>query len=72
MTVLDTMEDGTRLGRYVLLRDAEGRRHALAVTSVVALSETDDGDTLLHLSGGRMLRTATPLTAALAWFTLGS
>ena len=72
MTVLDTVEDGTRLGRYVLLRDVEGRRHALAATSVVALSETDAGDTLLYLPGGRMLRIATPLATALAWITPGS
>ena len=61
------LEDGARVGRFVVLRDVDGRRHATAVTGILALSDADDGDTLLHLPAGRILRVPYPLTAVLAW-----
>ena len=61
------LEDGARVGRFVVLRDVDGRRHATAVTGILALSDADDGDTLLHLPAGRILRVPYSLTTVLAW-----
>jgi hypothetical protein len=60
------LDDGTRIGRYVVLRDIDGQRHAIAVSAVVALGETD-GDTLLHLPGARTLCVPHSLVTVLAW-----
>ncbi|MFC7739001.1 hypothetical protein ACFQX4_25170 [Roseomonas sp. GCM10028921] len=58
---------GTRIGRYLVFRDVDGRRHALAATAVLAACEEEDGDVLLLLPGGRAVRVAVPLWTALAW-----
>jgi len=63
----DALSEGERHGRFVVLRDVDGRRHALAATAVVAVSEEEDGDTVLLLPGGRALRLAVPLPTVLAW-----
>ena len=60
------VEDGQRIGRYVLVRDIEGRLHALAATAVSAACETDDG-ALLMLPGGRMVHVPRPLLSVLGW-----
>jgi hypothetical protein len=57
MRILSTFQDedlteGTRVGRYLVLRDIDGRRHALAASAVQAACEEED-DVLLFLSGGR-------------------
>lgn len=59
-------EDGTRVGRYLLLRDVDGTMHAVSATAVPAMCEIDDG-TLLMLPGGKMLRVARPLMTVLSW-----
>ena len=64
----DTLEEGSRIGRYVLLRDADGRLHALSATAVAALCETDDG-CLLMLPGGRIMRVTHSMPRLLAWLT---
>jgi hypothetical protein len=61
------LAEGTRLGRYVVVRDVNGRRHALAATAVVAISEEEDGDIVLFLPGGRALRISVPLATVLDW-----
>lgn len=58
--------EGTRIGRFVLIRDIEGRMHAVAAGSVAAACETDDG-TLLMLPGGRMVHVARPMMRVLSW-----
>jgi len=51
---LTTLEDGQRVGRYLVLRDIDGRRHAVAAGAVSALCETDDG-VVLMLPGGKLV-----------------
>ena len=60
------VEDGQRVGRYVLVRDVEGRLHALAATSVSAVCETDDG-ALLMLPGGKLVHVPRPLLTVMEW-----
>ena len=58
--------EGTHIGRFVVLRDLEGRSLAVAAGSVAAISETDDG-ALLMLSGGRMVQVPQALETVLLW-----
>ena len=60
------LEDGQRIGRFVVLRDLAGQRHAIAAGSVGAVCETDDGSLLL-LPGGRLVHVGQPLATVLAW-----
>ena len=62
----DRLEDRLRVGRFVVLRDLDGRTHAVAATSVGAMCETDDG-TLLMLPGGRMVHVPQALATVLGW-----
>ena len=50
--------EGQRFGRFVVLRDTDGRVYAIAAGAVAAACETDDG-TLLMLPGA--------LTSVLGW-----
>jgi hypothetical protein len=43
------IEEGGRIGRFVVMRDSEGRIHAVAATAVSAICETDDGALLRSL-----------------------
>lgn len=58
-------EDWQRIGRFLVVRDLEGHRHALAAGSIAAICETDDG-VLLMLPGGRLVHVATTLGGILA------
>ena len=58
--------EGERVGRYVVLRDRDGQLHAVSLTGVGAMCETDDGVILL-LPGGRMIHVCQSLAAVLAW-----
>ena len=60
------LSEGERVGRFVVLRDIEGRVHAVAAGSVGAVCETDDG-TLLMLPGARLLHVPRPMVMVLAW-----
>ena len=59
-------QEGERIGRFVVLRDPEGRLHAIAATSVSAICETDDGVVLL-LPGGRMMKVEQDMATVLEW-----
>ena len=64
---MDTdLEEGTRIGRFLVLRDMEGQRHAVAIGAVSALGETDHG-TLLLLPGGRLIHVPQPMRRMLCW-----
>ncbi len=62
----ECLADGTRIGRFVVLRDTDGRVHAVAAGSVAAICETDDG-TLLMLPGARMVHVPRPMAVVLGW-----
>ena len=61
-----SLGDGQRIGRFVVLRDLGGQRHAIAAGSVGAVCETEDGSLLL-LPGGRLVHVGQPLATVLAW-----
>ena len=60
------LTEGTRVGRFVILRDLEGHLHAIAAGSIGAICETDDGSLIL-LPGGRLLQVSQPLVKLLDW-----
>ncbi len=66
---VDQKEEGTRVGRYVLLRDEDGCLHALSASAVMGLRECDEGCMLL-LTGSRMLRVSHSLSRVLEWLAL--
>lgn len=53
--------------RYVVLRDRDGRRTAVARGAVSAVSEAEDGGALLYLPGGRVACVDEDLDAVLGW-----
>lgn len=62
------MEPGIRIGRFLLLRDAEGTRHAVSLSATLALCELPDGGgTLMLLPGGRLIRLEAELEEVLTW-----
>ena len=60
------LSEGERVGRFVVLRDLDGRVHAVAAGSVAAVCETDDG-ALLMLPGARLLHVPQPMAVVLGW-----
>lgn len=62
----ELLEEGMRVGRFVILRDVNGVTHAMAVGSIAAVCETDDGS-LLMLPGGRMVHVPRAMDVVLGW-----
>ena len=60
------LEEGERVGRFLILRDQDGCLHAVAAGAVSVLREADDG-TLLMMSGGRMLSVPRAMRTVLGW-----
>lgn len=60
------LEEGERIGRFLVIRDLDGRLHAVSAGAVAAMCETDDG-TVMMLPGGRLVQVARPLEVMLAW-----
>ena len=46
-------------GSYILLRDRDGRRHAVRRGLILGFSETEEGDVALHLARGSLVLTVT-------------
>ena len=63
---LAALEEGERVGRFIILRDTDGTTHAVAALSVAAVCQTEDG-ALLMLPGGKLLHVTQPLALVLAW-----
>ncbi len=61
-----TLEEGERIGRFLVIRDLDGRLHAVSAGGVAAMCESDDG-TVLMLPGGRLVQVSQPLEVLLAW-----
>ncbi len=64
--LVEPLQDGTRVGRFVVLRDVEGRTCAVSAGAVGALCETDQG-TLMMLLGGRLLEVPWGMGLVLGW-----
>jgi hypothetical protein len=60
------LTEGERVGRYVVLRDRDGRLHAVAPGGVGAVCEVDDG-TLVMLPAGRMIHIEHSMSVVLDW-----
>ncbi len=61
-----TLAEGERVGRFVVLRDLDGKLHAVSAGSVGAICETEEGVILL-LPGGRLIHVGRPMPVVLAW-----
>lgn len=61
------LEEGERIGRFVILRDVDGRTHAVAAGSVAAVCQTDEG-ALVMLPGGRLVHVSQQIDVVLRWF----
>ena len=62
----EPLEEGTRVGRFMILRDLNGTIHAVAIGSIAAICETDDG-ALLMLPGARMVHVPRTIETVLQW-----
>lgn len=62
----ERLVEGERVGRFVVLRDLEGRLHALSATAVSAACETDEG-TILMLPGARLVHVPHDVRTVLTW-----
>ncbi len=58
-----------RLGRFLLLHDAEGRLVAVAPTALLVAAATDDGGTVAILAGGKALMFEEDVPTVVGWFS---
>ncbi len=54
-------------GRFVVVRDRDGCRKAVARHAVSAVCETEEGGSVLMLPGGRMIQVEEDLDTVLQW-----
>lgn len=57
-----------RHGPFVVVRDIEGRKHALRGNAIIGVTETDGDESALVLQGGRLLLVDASLEEVIAWF----
>jgi hypothetical protein len=62
----DNLAEGDRVGRFIILRDVGGITHAVAVGSVAAMCETDEG-VFMMLPGGRLIHIPQSMAVILEW-----
>lgn len=62
-----SLEEGERVGRFVVLRDRDGQLHAVSASGVGAMCEIE-GSVLLLLPGGRLVNVVYSMSQLLAWF----
>ena len=64
------MVAGERVGGFVVLTDEDGLCHAVRCHAVMALSDADGtgSDTVLQLSGNRVVTVRRPMREVLEWF----
>ena len=58
-----------RIGRFLLLRDAEGRLVAVSPNALLVAAATDDGGTVAVLAGGKALMFAEDVATVVGWFS---
>ena len=66
MPEIEVLAEGQRVARFLVVRDVDGRRHAVSASAVAALCEMDDG-TLLLLPGGRLIHVPQTLDVVVHW-----
>jgi len=64
------VEEGDRIGRFVVFRDQDGRVLAIAAGAVSAICETDDGGVLVQFSG-KLSYLDQPIATVLTWLDGG-
>lgn len=57
-----------RIGRFLLLRDAEGRLVAMSSSALLVAAATDDGGTVTVLAGGKALMFPEDVPTVVGWF----
>jgi hypothetical protein len=67
---IQMLEEGDRVGRFVILRDVDGRLHAILATSVSLVCEADSGCMVL-LPGGRAIMVERDVGQVLTWLGCG-
>ena len=60
-------KDGAGHSRFVVVRDRDGCRKAVARHAVSAVCETEEGGSVLMLPGGRMIAVEEDLDTVLQW-----
>ena len=60
------LEEGMRVGRFLVVRDVEGALFGIAASAASVLRSTDDG-TLMLLPGGRILHVCRGMATVMAW-----
>lgn len=60
------LDEGQRIGRFVIFRDIDGRVHALAAGSISAVCQTDES-ALLMLQGGKIVHVERSMDVVLGW-----
>ncbi|KAA0686188.1 MULTISPECIES: hypothetical protein [Alphaproteobacteria] len=67
---MSDMTDGQRVAGFILLKDVDGKRHAVRPGAFQALSDADeDGDeTIAQIGFSRQVRILRPLDEVLTWF----
>lgn len=64
------IDEGDRVGRFVVLRDRDGNLVAIAPGAVNAVCETEDGNVLIQF-GGKMTLVDQSTATVLAWLDGG-
>lgn len=65
------MDVGERVGRFLLIRDVEGRIHGIVPTAISAVCDDGDGGSVLVLPAARLLRTDTSVVEMLRLLSMG-
>lgn len=65
--LLKASKGGAGPGRFVVVRDREGRRTAVVRHAVSAVGETEDGGSFLVLPGGRTIVVDEDLDLVMQW-----
>ncbi|MBL6078191.1 hypothetical protein JMJ56_09255 [Belnapia sp. T18] len=61
------IEEGMRIGRYLIVRDVDGRFHALSAAAVLAVCDDSCGGSMMLLPGGRAVRLDQSIETVLTW-----
>jgi hypothetical protein len=63
------VQPGRRVGRYIVVVDEDGMRHAVAVSAALAATELETGGTLVLVTGGRLITIDAGFEEVLGWLS---